>query len=114
MSEKIWSDEAWDDYLYWQLQDKKTLKRINLLIKDIERNGCLDGIGNPEALRGDLQGEYSRRIDEKNRLIWKTGEFSLQLAVDTMAINKFLLFSADNAIFDMLFLTMERAVSFAF
>lgn len=44
MSEKIWSDEAWDDYLYWQLQDKKTLKRINLLIKDIERNGCLDGL----------------------------------------------------------------------
>ena len=49
MSEKIWSDEAWDDYLYWQLQDKKTLKRINLLIKDIERNGCLEGIRNPEA-----------------------------------------------------------------
>ena len=57
MSEKIWSDEAWDDYLYWQLQDKKTLKRINLLIKDIERNGY-------------LQGEYSRRIDEKNRLVY--------------------------------------------
>ena len=46
MSEKIWSDEAWEDYLYWQLQDKKTLKRINQLIKDIERNGCLEGIGN--------------------------------------------------------------------
>ena len=41
MSEKIWSDEAWDDYIYWQLQDKKTLKRINQLIKDIERNGCI-------------------------------------------------------------------------
>lgn len=53
-----------------------------------------------------------KRID--SYIIWKTGEFSLQLAVDTMAINKFLLFSADNAIFDMLFLTMERAVSFAF
>lgn len=70
MSEKIWSDEAWEDYLYWQLQDKKTLKRINQLIKDIERNGCLEGIGNPEALRGDLQGEFSRRIDEKNRLVY--------------------------------------------
>ena len=45
MSEKIWSDDAWDDYLYWQTQDKKTLKRINLLIKDIERNRPLTGIG---------------------------------------------------------------------
>ena len=70
MSEKIWSDEAWEDYLYWQLQDKKTLKRINQLIKDIERNGELEGIGNPEALKGDLQGEFSRRIDEKNRLVY--------------------------------------------
>ncbi len=70
MSEKIWSDEAWNDYLYWQLQDKKTLKRINQLIKDIERNGCTGGIENPEPLRGDLQGEFSRRIDEKNRLIY--------------------------------------------
>ena len=69
MSEKIWSDEAWDDYLYWQLQDKKTLKRINLLIKDIERNGCLDGIGNPEALRGDLQGEYSRALMKESTRI---------------------------------------------
>ena len=55
MSEKIWSDDAWDDYLYWQTQDKKTLKRINLLIKDIERNGPLTGIGEPEALKGSLQ-----------------------------------------------------------
>ena len=70
MSEKIWSDEAWDDYIYWQLQDKKTLKRINQLIKDIERNGCMEGIGNPEPLKGDLQGEFSRRIDEKNRLVY--------------------------------------------
>ena len=70
MSEKIWSDEAWEDYLYWQLQDKKTLKRINQLIKDIERNGALEGIGNPEASKGDLQGEFSRRIDEKNRLVY--------------------------------------------
>lgn len=66
MSEKIWSDDAWQDYLYWQAQDKKTLKRINLLLKDIERNGCLNGIGEPEALRGNLQGEYSLRINEKD------------------------------------------------
>lgn len=70
MSEKIWSDEAWEDYLYWQSQDKKTLKKINQLIKDIERNGCLCGIGKPEALTGDLSGEYSRRIDDKNRLVY--------------------------------------------
>ena len=72
MSEKIWSDDAWDDYLYWQAQDKKTLKKINLLIKDIERNGCLTGIGEPEALVGNLHGEYSRRINEKDRLVYHT------------------------------------------
>ena len=66
MIEKIWSDDAWEDYLYWQAQDKKTLKRI----KDIERNGCMEGIGKPEPLTGDLQGEFSRRIDEKNRLVY--------------------------------------------
>lgn len=70
MSDKIWSDDAWADYLYRQTQDKKTLKRINDLIKDIERNGCLNGIGNPEALRGNLHGEYSRRINEKDRLVY--------------------------------------------
>ena len=70
MSEKVWSDDAWEDYLYWQLQDKKTLKRINQLIKDIERNGCMAGIVKPEPLSGDLQGEYSRRINEKARLVY--------------------------------------------
>lgn len=70
MSEKIWSDDAWKDYLYWQSQDKKTLKKINQLIKDIERNGCLDGIGMPEALKENMQGEYSRRINEKDRLVY--------------------------------------------
>ena len=70
MSEKIWSDAAWEDYLYWQTQDKKTLKRINQLIKDIERNGCLEGIGQSEALKGNLHGEYSRRINEKDRLVY--------------------------------------------
>jgi toxin YoeB len=52
--EKLWTDKAWDDYLYWQSQDKKTLKRINQLIKDIERNGN-DGIGKPEPLKGIYQ-----------------------------------------------------------
>lgn len=70
MSEKIWSDDAWADYLYWQIQDKKTLKRINLLIKDIERNGVLSGIGDPEALRGNFRGEFNRRINERDRLVY--------------------------------------------
>ena len=70
MSEKIWSDDAWEDYLLWQNTDKKIVKRINQLIKDIERNGCFDGSGKPEALTGDLGGEFSRRIDDKNRLVY--------------------------------------------
>lgn len=70
MSEKIWSDQAWEDYMYWQTQDKKTIRRINQLIKDIERNGCREGIGRPEPLSGNLSGEYSRRINEKDRLIY--------------------------------------------
>ncbi len=64
-----WEDRAWDDYLYWQKQDKKTLKRINALIKDIQRNP-FDGIGKPEPLKGDLSGLWSRRIDEANRIVY--------------------------------------------
>ena len=64
---KIWSDEAWEDYLYWQTQDKKTLKRINKLIKDIERHGS-KGIGKAEPLKH--RKGYSRRIDEQNRLVF--------------------------------------------
>lgn len=72
---KIWSDKAWDDYLYWQTQDKKTLKRVNQLVKDIERNN-FEGIGKPEALKGNLSGFWSRRIDDANRLIYRiNGEF---------------------------------------
>ena len=67
---KLWTDIGWEDYIYWQTQDKKTLKKINELIKDIERSGY-DGIGHPEALRGDLTGWWSRRIDEKNRLVYR-------------------------------------------
>ncbi|WP_294115924.1 Txe/YoeB family addiction module toxin [uncultured Fibrobacter sp.] len=72
---KIWSDKAWDDYLYWQTQDKKTLKKVNQLVKDIERNN-FEGIGKPEALTGNLSGFWSRRIDDANRLIYRiNGEF---------------------------------------
>lgn len=67
---KLWTDQAWQDYLYWQIQDKKVLKRINLLVKDIERNGN-DGIGKPEALKGNLSGLWSRRIDDKHRLVYR-------------------------------------------
>lgn len=70
MSEIQFSESAWDDYLYWHGQDKKTLKRINQLLKDIERSGVLNGIGKPEPLVGDLQGEFSRRIDDANRLVY--------------------------------------------
>ena len=67
---KIWFDEAWDDYLYWQTQDRKTLKRINMLLKDIEREN-FGGIGKPEPLKGDMSGFWSRRIDEVNRLVYR-------------------------------------------
>ena len=80
MSEIIWSDEAWEDYLYWQTQDRKTLKRINLLIREIERNGVLKGIGDPEALKGDLHGEFSRRINEKDRLVYHLEDGRIYIA----------------------------------
>ncbi len=67
---KSWTDDAWEDYTYWQTQDRKTLKRINNLLKDIERNGY-DGIGKPEKLLGDLSGYWSRRIDEQNRIVYR-------------------------------------------
>ena len=68
--DKIWTDDSWEQYLYWQTQDKKTLKKLNKLITDIDRNGN-DGIGHPEPLKGNLSGWWSREIDEKNRLIYK-------------------------------------------
>ncbi|MCD8049016.1 MAG: Txe/YoeB family addiction module toxin [Clostridia bacterium] len=65
----LWEDRAWDDYLYWQTQDKKTLKRINTLIKDIQRN-TFEGIGKPDPLKDNLSGWWSRRIDESNRIVY--------------------------------------------
>lgn len=75
---KIWFEEAWDDYIYWQQQDKKTIKRINNLIKDIER-GYFDGIGKPEPLKGELSGFWSRRIDAANRLIYRISDDILEI-----------------------------------
>ena len=68
-----WTQDAWDDYVWWQTQDKKTLKRINALIKDTMRTP-FEGIGKPEPLRGDLSGMWSRRIDSANRLIYEVME----------------------------------------
>ncbi|MCT4796067.1 MULTISPECIES: Txe/YoeB family addiction module toxin [Exiguobacterium] len=67
----LFTDNGWEDYLYWQKEDKKKLKRINLLIEDVRRNGNLNGIGKPEALKGNLQGFYSRRIDSEHRLVYR-------------------------------------------
>jgi len=75
----IWHNAAWADYLYWQAQDKKTLKRINQLIKDIKRSPY-EGIGKPEALKGNLSGFWSRRIDEQNRLIYRIQGEDCQIA----------------------------------
>ena len=69
---KLWSDKAWDDYLYRQQQDRKTLRRINDLVKDIERNGVSTGIGKPEPLR--YRKGWSRRIDGYNRLVYDVDE----------------------------------------
>ena len=75
---KIWLDEAWEDYLYWQLQDKKTLKKINRLIIDIDRNGY-NCIGKPESLKGDLSGFWSVRIDDKNRIVFRIKDDQLEI-----------------------------------
>ena len=66
---KAFTDIGWEDYLYWQTKGRKTLRKINTLLKDIERNGN-EGIGKPEPLTGDLSGFWSRRINQKDRLIY--------------------------------------------
>lgn len=71
----LWEDEAWQEYIDWQNQDKKTLKKINRLIRDIQRNP-FEGIGHPEPLSGNLTGWWSRHIDEKNRIVYKFKEES--------------------------------------
>lgn len=65
----LWEERAWVDYLYWQKQDRKTLKRINELVKDMQRD-AFHGIGKPEPLRGTLSGYWSRRIDDTNRIVY--------------------------------------------
>ncbi|MCL1820152.1 MAG: Txe/YoeB family addiction module toxin [Oscillospiraceae bacterium] len=72
------SREAWEDYLYWQTQDKKTLLRINKLLQDIQRNGY-QGLGKPEPLKGDKAGYWSRRIDESNRLVYRITDKTIEI-----------------------------------
>lgn len=75
---KAWSETAWDDYVWWQAQDKKTLRRINQLIRDVERDPFA-GIGKPEPLRGELSGMWSRRIDAANRLVYEVSGDTLMI-----------------------------------
>jgi len=76
---KIWSDAAWDDYLYWQNQNKKLLKKINDLIKDIERKP-FEGLGKPEPLKSNLSGWWSRRIDNTHCIVYRVENGNLEIA----------------------------------
>ncbi|MFB9135737.1 Txe/YoeB family addiction module toxin [Vibrio sp. AK197] len=73
-----WTDEAWENYLYWQTQDKKTLKRINKLINDVKRSP-FEGIGKPEPLKENLAGFWSRRIDDTNRLVYAVDDHAITI-----------------------------------
>lgn len=75
---KLWLDEAWEEYLYWQKQDKKILKKFNRLLTDIDRNGY-QSTGKPEPLRGDLSGFWSVRIDEKNRIVFRIVDSNIEI-----------------------------------
>ena len=76
MNKITFAENAWDEYLYWQSQDKKTLKKINSLLKAIQREP-FSGEGKPEPLKGDQEGKWSRRINEKDRLVYKVNEESI-------------------------------------
>lgn len=73
-----WTDDAWSDYLYWQTQDKKTLKRINKLINDVKRSP-FEGIGKAEPLKENLSGFWSRRIDDTNRLVYAVNDQAITI-----------------------------------
>lgn len=78
MSNVSFSENALDEYIYWQTQDKKTLKRINALLKDINRSP-FEGIGKPEPLKGNHSGYWSRRIDDTNRLVYKVSDNAIEI-----------------------------------
>ena len=75
----VWDPSAWEDYLWWQTQDRKVLTRINTLIQDVERNGN-EGIGKPELLEYGFHGYWSRRITDEHRLVYKIGEDEIRIA----------------------------------
>lgn len=75
----VFSARGWDDYLWWQQQDRKLLKRINQLVQDVIRNGN-EGIGKPEPLKHGFQGYWSRRINDEHRLVYKVVEGELRIA----------------------------------
>ena len=75
----VFAEKAWEDYLYWQKTDKKILKRINALIKDITRDP-FEGIGKPEPLKHALSGYWSRRINDVHRVVYKIHDSSLLIA----------------------------------
>jgi toxin YoeB len=74
-----WDERAWEDYLHWQTQDRKILRRINALIRDIQRGGN-EGIGKPEALKHGFHGFWSRRISDEHRLVYKVTETGILIA----------------------------------
>ena len=75
----LWEETAWEDYCSWQMEDKKTLKRINALLKDIQRESY-NGIGKPEPLKGNLSGWWSRRIDDTNRIVYREKDGAIIIA----------------------------------
>jgi toxin YoeB len=75
----VWDESTWDDYVWWQQQGRKVLKRINTLIADIQRNGN-EGIGKPEPLKHGLQGYWSRRITDEHRLLYKVIDDEIRIA----------------------------------
>lgn len=74
MNDLTFDSSGWNDYLYWQTQDRRTLKKINSILDDIKRNGPMQGLGKPEPLKHGRSGLYSRRIDEANRLVYSIDE----------------------------------------
>lgn len=78
MSKLIFSEQAFEDYVYWQTQDKKTLKRINALLRDIQRD-AFDGVGKPEPLKNNLSSMWSRRIDDSNRLVYRVTDEGIEI-----------------------------------
>ena len=75
---KLWDDIAWEEYLYWQAQDKRALRKINQLLKDIDRNGY-NCTGKPEPMSGNLAGYWSVRIDAKNRIVFRISGDDLEI-----------------------------------